>query len=133
MLPALHEPPSLSAQGGLAVIHLVIAWLLGFLAGEVFQLGAWKLGHADKPWLSYVTGEAPAHWMVNLAFVAVAGVAWSEGILGPVLDKVGLATPIGALLAVSPPFGFILAALVDVLADKYAFGLLARFSKKEDA
>lgn len=117
------------------MIHLIVAWLLGFLAGEMGQLGAWRLNkaNAEKPWKVYITGEAPAHWMFNLAVVAVAGVAWSEQILGPLLEKVGLATPIGALLAVSPPFGFMCAALVDVFADKYAYGLLTRFSKKEDA
>lgn len=115
------------------MINLVVAWLLGFLAGEVMQLGAWKLGHADKPWKAYVTGEAPGHWMFNLGVVALCGVAWSTEILGPILEKVGFTTPIGALLSVSPPFGFIMAGLVDVLADKYAYGFLTRFTKKEDA
>lgn len=114
-------------------MSLVLAWVGGFLTGEVLQLGAWKLGHADKPWRGYITGEAPAHWLFNLGLVAICGVAWSVNLLGPALEKIGLATPIAQLLTISPPFGFIMAGLVDVLGDKYAYGLLARFSKKEDA
>lgn len=113
-------------------MRLILAWLLGFLAGEVMQLGAWKLGHAEKPWNSYITGEAPAHWLFNLSLVAICGVAWSEGLLGPALEKIGITTPIGQLLSISPPFGFILSALIDVLGDKYAFGFIKRFTRKDE-
>ena len=111
-------------------MNTMIPYVLGFLTGELLQLGAWKMGHSKLPWKGYLQ-VGPAHWAFNLGIVAVVGVMWKFEILGPVLSHFGI-TPIAQLLTISPPFGYLMAVAADVLADKYAYGIVARFLRKSE-
>lgn len=104
------------------------AFILGFLVGELFQLGCWKMGRPERRLKGYFQ-ESWGHWCVNLTAVAVVGVLWWSELLGPLLGHIGF-TPIAQLLVISPPFGFLLAVAADVMGDKLAFGLVRYISRK---
>jgi hypothetical protein len=109
-------------------MNITGAFIAGFMLGEIFQLGAWKMAHPDAtPWGYFKEGWG--HWCINLTMVCVMGVLWWSEMLGPILGHLGF-TPVAQLLSISPPFGFLLAFVTDIAGDKLAHGLTVYLSKK---
>ena len=109
-------------------MNIASAFIAGFFLGELFQLGAWKMGHPDRTLAGYFK-ESWGHWCINLAMVGLMGVLWYTELLGPLLGHLGF-SPIAQLLSISPPFGFLLAFATDIMGDKLAFGLTAYLARK---
>jgi hypothetical protein len=102
-------------------VTLILYFLGGVLAGEAFQWATWKGGHRDQRWRGYWNVGLP-HLIVNLTIVLGVLAAWHCGLLAYILGMFGF-TPIAQLLSISPPWGFLVAMLADIMGDKIAYVL----------
>jgi hypothetical protein len=110
-----------------AIIRALPILFSGIATGELYQWCIWKSKNPDKKWRGYWIQGLP-HMGMNAAIVLGCFTAWHCGALSKIIELFG-GTPIAQLLAVSPPVGYLITLMADVLGDQIAYALQARFGK----
>lgn len=99
---------------------MITIWLYGTACGEFLQWAAWIKARPGKSPFGYWR-ESVAHFLIVLSVSSGGFYAWREGGIAWVMSKTG-STEFSQFVSAQPPFGFLLAAIFDMYADKLAFG-----------